>query len=126
MHELLATLYYAVDYDSVKEVDAQSGKDDQLFEMCARKWIAADAWALFQSVMKGVGRWYEWRELPEEFTATVPGHVQLNVPNGQVHSYVAPIIRACNRIQKEFLNCVDPVLYSHMQAVGIEPQIYGM
>ncbi|TFY80327.1 hypothetical protein EWM64_g3677, partial [Hericium alpestre] len=128
MHELLAPLYYAVDWDSLSEEKAASaGVEPELAELCARKWVAADAWTLFESVMRGVGTWYEWREAPDK-PSLVPGHVHLNVPNGQVHvePYVAPILRSCNRIQKELLRSVDPILWDRIHTAGLEPQIYGI
>ncbi|THH21112.1 hypothetical protein EW146_g377 [Bondarzewia mesenterica] len=131
MHELLAPLYYAVDYDSILEGDdtsSSTNENNELAEMCSRRWVAADSWALFSTVMHGVSRWYEWQESPHDVPSAVPGHVQLSVPNGQVRiePYVAPILQACNRIQKEYLKSVDPALWERMQSAGIEPQIYGI
>jgi hypothetical protein len=54
MHELLAMLYFAVDFDSVA---AGSSVAAPLDELCAQTWVAGDAWALFVHVMNGVGRW---------------------------------------------------------------------
>ncbi|KAA1471287.1 hypothetical protein DENSPDRAFT_819379 [Dentipellis sp. KUC8613] len=129
MHELLAPLYYALDHDSLSDEDVRDNSvDAELAEMCARRWVAADAWVLFESVMHGAGKWYEWRETPEGMQAAAPGYVHLNAPDGQirVEPYVAPILRSCNRIQKELLRSVDPVLWEHMHEEGIEPQIYGI
>ena len=60
MHELLAPLYYAVDYDSLS--DGTPGIDEDLQEFCARRWVAADAWMLFDHVMRSTSKWYEWRD----------------------------------------------------------------
>lgn len=54
MHELLAMIYIAVDYDSVDETSYGS---DALKALCARTWVVADAWALFVSLMHGMGKW---------------------------------------------------------------------
>lgn len=125
MHELLAPLYYAVQYDSV----LYSGDDDPTTfqEFCSRTWVAADAWALFNIVMNGVSRWYEWRESPDR-SLHLPSHVQLDVTSGltQLRPYVAPIVKTCNDIQTSLLRAVDLPLWNHMQKQGIEPQIYGM
>lgn len=128
MHELLAPLYYAIDYDSVPP-EAKGDIDPTLKDFCAHQWVAADAWLLFTAVMKGAGRWYEWQEgkaQPEP--SPLPSHVQLNVStnNAQVKPYIAPIVEACNRVQSVFLKGVDPELWKSMQSAGIEPQIYGM
>ncbi|KAI0261038.1 rab-GTPase-TBC domain-containing protein [Gloeopeniophorella convolvens] len=123
MHELLAPLYYAVDYDVCAEGSADDGG---LSELCARAWVAADAWVLFDRVMGGAGRWYEWREAPQRASATaVPGLVHLDGQGG-AEPYVAPILQVCNRVQRELLKAVDPALWEHLQAEGIEPQMYGI
>ena len=127
MHELLAPLYYAVDYDSIPEDNdlPESG----FREFCSRAWVAADAWTLFSRVMEGTGRWYEWQasKTPSPGPSPIPSHVQLSAtPDVVLKPYVAPIIEACNRIQSVMLKSVDPQLWRSMQNAGIEPQIYGM
>ena len=127
MHELLAPLFYAVDYDSIDEKDpAVDDTNDK--EFCSRAWIAADAWTLFSAVMKGVGRWYEWREGRVADKLPLVSHVQLNASTtgSSMKPYVAPIVEACNRVQSTYLKSVDPELWKSMQNAGIEPQIYGM
>lgn len=129
MHELLAPLYYAVDYDSIS--DNTNLENSDLKEMCSRTWVAADAWVLFLSVMHGVSPWYEWREGEEHALAAkpspFPNHVQLN-PDGKMDlkPYVAPIVQVCDHLQGTLLRTIDPVLWKKMHAAGIEPQIYGM
>ncbi|KAF8894511.1 rab-GTPase-TBC domain-containing protein [Infundibulicybe gibba] len=130
MHELLAPLYYAIDYDAVPHND---DGDPAFQEICSRTWVVADAWAIFTSVMCGVSRWYEWREPstpPQQTNASSPldTHVRLNVAGGDLNfkHYIAPIVQACNCIQTQFLKNTDPLLWSSMQTVGIEPQIYGI
>jgi TBC1 domain family member 5 len=143
MHELLAPLYYAVDYDSTLSSEPASPEE----EFCSRAWVAADAWALFSSVMRGVGRWFEWREPRADggshFVTTptstqdygkdpLASHVHLNLASNDGHSsagmqpYVAPIVDTCNKIQSVLLKSVDPLLWKSLQASGIEPQMYGM
>lgn len=148
MHELLAPLYYAVDFDSIfvsSGDNVSSMRLSPVEEFSSRVWVAADAWALFSAVMRGVGRWYEWREAQHtndsEFDTTTPtsfsnaarnplaSHVQLNVASADgagLQPYVAPIVQTCNRIQSVFLKSVDPQLWKSLQGSGIEPQIYGM
>ncbi|KAI0303545.1 rab-GTPase-TBC domain-containing protein [Multifurca ochricompacta] len=121
MHELLAPLYYAVDYDSLPDTLGPGN----LTEICARKWVAADAWALFDRIMGGVEQWYEWRQASEQQAPAVAGLVHLNGQRG-MEPYITPILRACNRIQKVILKSVDPVLCERMQTEGIEPQMYGI
>ncbi|KAJ7582790.1 rab-GTPase-TBC domain-containing protein [Mycena floridula] len=127
MHELLAPLYYAVEHDSISQTQ---GKNPAFQEACSRAWVAADSWALFNSVMNGISRWYEWREPTITDAASLPSSntVHLDIPNGQVElkPYVAPIVQACNRIQSNLLRSTDPMLWKHIQSTGIEPQIYGI
>ncbi|OSC96605.1 hypothetical protein PYCCODRAFT_1440937 [Trametes coccinea BRFM310] len=129
MHELLAPLYYAIDYDSFPP-DVNADIDPTLKELCAHQWVAADAWLLFTAVMKGAGQWYEWQEpkTQPESSSPLPTHVQFNVgaDDARVKPYVAPIVAACNRVQSVFLKAVDPELWKAMQGAGIEPQIYGI
>ncbi len=79
MHELLAPLYYAVDYDSLPDTP----DPDDLAELCARTWVAADAWALFDRVMVGAGQWFEWREAPQrQLPAVAHGAIRYADPSG--------------------------------------------
>ncbi|KAI1784049.1 RabGAP/TBC [Ganoderma leucocontextum] len=128
MHELLAPLYYAVDYDSISD---DCSTDPVLKEFCSRSWVAADAWCLFSAVMKGTGRWYEWQENKTPAmaeTTPLPSHVQVNVAvrDSQMKPYIAPIVEAANRVQSVLLKGVDPELWKALQTAGIEPQIYGI
>ena len=123
MHELLALLYYACDFDSVSEEQRGRLKKRELGDLLSRAWVTADAYTLFLAVMRGVGRWYEWREptasLQKGLPPPNPGPVD-------IQPYVAPIVEACNRIQSTYLKSVDPDLWKHLQASGVEAQIYGM
>ncbi|KAJ3920944.1 rab-GTPase-TBC domain-containing protein [Lentinula edodes] len=125
MHELLAPLYYAVDVDSLLDTH----ESHLISELCSKIWVAADAWALFESIMCFASRWYEWRENPSTYALPSPlsNHVQLN-PDGQaqIKPYIAPIVQDCNQIQATLLHTTDPLLWKHLQSSGLEPQIYGM
>lgn len=131
MHEVLAPLFYAVSLDSIPD-DGNENRDEYLYELCSETWIAADAWALFEMVMNGISKWYEWRETPTtlagQFASPLSNHVQLDLANdgNGIRAYVAPVVHACNRIQSELLRTTDPRLWNHMESTGIEPQIYGM
>ena len=118
MHELLAPLLYAIDFDSLDPSLASSSSNPALAELCDRSWVAADAYALFHVIMNGVGEWYEWREPPPS-----PGPI---VGQANATPYVAPIVVVCNLIHGNYLKNVDPVLWSALQESQIEPQIYGM
>lgn len=128
MHELLAPLYYAVDVDSLPDTVEESNFE-MAVELCSQVWVAADAWVLFESVMRYGSRWYEWRERPLTQTLASPlsNHVQIN-PDGQAQlkPYIAPIVQDCNEIQSTLLHTTDPLLWKHLESSGLEPQIYGM
>ena len=126
MHELLAPIYHAVDFDSLNRSDIQI---ENLADLCAREWVTADAWALFARIMEDMGTWYEWRE-PTPPTLPAPLNAQYRhgtpEPTGQVTTYVAPIVLACQKLQSQMLKATDPLLWNSMQKAGVEPQIYGM
>ncbi|CAA7271746.1 unnamed protein product [Cyclocybe aegerita] len=132
MHELLAPLYLAVNFDSITDDEVQDEQFKDMREICSADFVAADSWALFNSVMDGVSRWYEWRDPLEgdasSRSSSSPFFKQAVVSEGQlgISPYVAPIVQACNRIQSTLLQTCDPLLYQSMQKVGIEPQIYGI
>ncbi|KAH7889272.1 rab-GTPase-TBC domain-containing protein [Phlebopus sp. FC_14] len=117
MHELLAPLFYAIDFDSVSESTETSEIDVLFAETCSRSWVAADAWTLFSALMRGISQWYEWREPTPPPSSRGPVNLK---------PYVPPIVQACNHIQGTLLKSVDPPLYDAMQTAGIEPQIYGL
>ncbi|KAL0572940.1 hypothetical protein V5O48_009030 [Marasmius crinis-equi] len=128
MHELLAPVYFALAYDSTS---AQSLQDPIGRDICSPAWVAADAWIIFECVMKSVSIWYEWREAPEassNLPSPLSHHVNLNVQSGpvEIKPFIAPIVQACNRVQSVLLKSVDPLLWRHIQSTGIEPQIYGI
>lgn len=126
MHEILSPIYHAIDFDSLAKGDVQR---DALSDLCAREWVAADAWALFARVMEGMETWYEWRE-PSPPSLPAPLNAQYRhggpEPQGQVTTYVAPIVLQCQKLQAQMLKSVDPLLWSSLQKSGVEPQIYGM
>jgi TBC1 domain family protein 5 len=140
MHELLAPLYHAVAYDAILE--EQEGiainADTVLKELCSSVWVAADAWALFEAIMRGVSRWYEWQEPsmtavltngPGGRSSPLHAHVRFDVKEGLqdgLKPYVTPIVQTCNTIQGTLLRKTDPQLYKAVQGTGLEPQIYGM
>jgi TBC1 domain family protein 5 len=135
MHELLAPLYHAAAHDAImEERGINILADTTLKELCSSIWVAADAWAMFEVVMRGVSRWYEWQEpssgLPTGAStpkdSPLAAHVRLDVGEGEIRPYVTPIVQACNVIQGTMLRATDPQLFKSIQATGLEPQIYGM
>lgn len=130
MHEVLAPLYYSVDYDSILP-DEDFGTPE-MQELCSRHWVAADAWMLFDKVMLGLSKYYEWRDplrlSPLDTFAPHIRHVEHNAsrPDLEGETYVPPILDICRRIQSELLQLTDPLLWKSLQATSIEPQMYGI
>ena len=132
MHELLAPLFYAINFDSIPQEGDAVAASAIVRELCSENWIAADAWTLFEAVMQGVFRWYEWREPPMHTKSSPPTNSQVSgsyhITGGQngMQLYIAPIVQTCNYIQSTLLKASDPMLWKHVHGAGIEPQIYGM
>ncbi|KAF8334135.1 rab-GTPase-TBC domain-containing protein [Cantharellus anzutake] len=124
MHELLAPLLYAIDFDSLKCSVSQPEENEVLAEFCDRTWIAADAHALFSIIMNGIGAWYEWREPTHKqpISQTIPGSFEPI----SMKPWVAPIVEACRAIHSDYLQHSDPALWSALQNSQIEPQIFGI
>ena len=120
MHELLAPLLYAVDFDSLDPTPPSpfNPSSDQAAELCDREWIAADAHALFEAIMSNIGSWYEWQEPPMPLPSA-GGQIDLK-------PYVAPIVSTCREVYDQCLKSCDPALWSALLRSQIEPQIYGM
>ncbi|KDN51564.1 hypothetical protein RSAG8_00109, partial [Rhizoctonia solani AG-8 WAC10335] len=113
MHELLAPVLWALDYDSLD--GKGSGQDADMYEFLSRDYVPADAWAIFSRIMEGAGLWYEWREPKLAATGGPP-------PT----PWVAPINKICSKIGGEYLSTCDPALGARMDELGIEPQMYGI
>ncbi|KAG8745299.1 hypothetical protein FRC10_008315 [Ceratobasidium sp. 414] len=114
MHELLAPILWALDYDSLEKAE---GDDAEMKEYVAREYVPADAWAMFSRVMDGAGEWYEWREpIPIDTGNTTPTKAP----------WVAPINTLCAKIGNEYLRVCDPHLATRLGELEIEPQMYGI
>ncbi|KAF8520166.1 hypothetical protein BU17DRAFT_47025 [Hysterangium stoloniferum] len=136
MHELLACIYRAVDFDSLEYGQIPSKPD--LEELCDRTYVVADAWALFHAVMLHMESWYEWRApVTTQVSPISPNtpHFLANgdraphlLANGQLEldPYVAPIVLACASLKDDKLRYVDPHLWEKLNEGGVEPQMYGI
>ncbi|CAE6520245.1 unnamed protein product [Rhizoctonia solani] len=113
MHELLAPVLWALDYDSLD--GNGEDQDADMYDFLSRDFVPADAWAIFSRIMEGVGSWYEWREPKPVATGGPP-------PT----PWVAPVNEICSKIGGEYLAACDPALGARMGELGIEPQMYGI
>ncbi|CAE6472089.1 unnamed protein product [Rhizoctonia solani] len=113
MHELLAPVLWALDYDSL---DGKGhAQDAEMFDFLSRDYVPADAWAIFSRIMEGVGSWYEWREPKPTVTGGPP-----STP------WVAPINETCSKIGGEYLAACDPALSARMNELEVDPMMYGI
>lgn len=140
MHELLAPLLYAVDFDCLSSLPSSPASstsestdsrtpDQTLHELCSPSYIAADAHALFTTVMSKIGSWYEWREPPPASPAAPAVNATMSTSTGRMElprPYVAPIVGTCHEVYDTFLKPCDPALWAALGRAEIEPQIYGM
>ncbi|KAH7340523.1 rab-GTPase-TBC domain-containing protein [Rhizoctonia solani] len=113
MHELLAPVLWALDYDSLD--GKGEGQDAEMYEFLSRDYVPADAWVIFSRMMEGVSAWYEWQEPKPAVTGGPPPA-----------PWVAPINEICSKIGGEYLAACDPALSGRMSELGIEPQMYGI
>ncbi|KZO97897.1 hypothetical protein CALVIDRAFT_497121 [Calocera viscosa TUFC12733] len=112
MHELAGAVLMVVDSDSL--LPSNEVSDGDVLEFCARDQLFADVYAIFNVLMKGAARWYEWREPRQQG------------PSQSGESWVAPIVHICRHMQGQILRSVDPALWAQLDAAGIEPQMYGI
>lgn len=129
MHELLACVYRAVDYDSIQPGDCPDRPE--LETLCDRNYVAADAFTLFSLIMHRMELWYEWRAPTKILNQPGIPHFSADgelvpTPNGQIKSYVTPIIPLSASIRDEKLRLVDPHLFEKLREANVEPQMFGM
>jgi TBC1 domain family member 5 len=126
MHELLAVILMVVDRDSLSPSPrAESGMysplttetpQDPAELILARRWVEHDTFALYNALMGGAKKWYEWRSETEGGGRGVAG----KSPRRQ-----AKIIEICNAVQG-MIKGVDPILNGRLEAEGVEGQIWAM
>ncbi|RMZ91393.1 hypothetical protein DV736_g1374, partial [Chaetothyriales sp. CBS 134916] len=109
MHELLATLLWAINEDAVDEssvLPAEREKDGAqlMIDTLNSRWVEADAFTLFCAVMQSVKSSYETGENKDS----------------------SPIIGRSRKIHEELLAMYDPELALRLQVIGVLPQIYAI
>jgi TBC1 domain family protein 5 len=122
MHELAASLYLAVDADSVLDCDID---DDILSMLCNRRDVAADTYILLSQLLTDrsrLSRWYTWRD--SSMAPSFPAYGKLH--STLESSVVSPVTETCNTIQNIVLKSVDPLLYNALKESEMEGSIYGM
>ncbi|TPX19892.1 hypothetical protein DIZ76_017685 [Coccidioides immitis] len=113
MHELLAPVLWAVwqdaiEKDSVSEDNLPSEDRELLLQALDSDYIEHDAFAIFCAIMQTAKLFYE--------------HDEMKSNSDQQN--VSSIIARSQRIHQILLGSIDPELMSHLQTIGILPQIY--
>ncbi|KAJ2524937.1 hypothetical protein GGI11_000446 [Coemansia sp. RSA 2049] len=133
MHELLGPLLMLVDADSV---DAQA---DPWFlgSVVARRFVEHDAFALFDRLMRLCAAWYQApagfaspplrpaRRRAHNQPGGADGHHKRAAAAAGALEARAPIVAQCYGLLEK-LETVDPRLASHLRALDIEPQLFGI
>lgn len=132
MHELLAPLLWTVDFDSLSSATAPSDSLPHL--VLSADYIEHDTWSLYSSLMKSAQTLYDHTPsvpLPVDNKASASttsltlahsGGSNSNTTSSTV--LVQPIVGTAIRIHDQLLKTIDHELWSKMEELGIEPQIF--
>lgn len=152
MHELIAPLLWAVDFDSLSPPrfsdDDEDDEDDRSLAhlVLSRNHVEHDTWQLFSTLMKSAKAFYD-------FTPSVPQAVDssktaASAPSPSIPSsssktsaatafgippasssasvLVQPIVATAIRIHDGLLKTIDCALWAKLESLAIEPQLYAL
>ncbi|KAM3579718.1 hypothetical protein VKS41_007802 [Umbelopsis sp. WA50703] len=136
MHELLAPIFLVLNTDYIDAGDMVGPTDSTtklLAQVLDSKFIEHDLYILFDRLMASAKKWYEfndevpkrppsWKKKEHDLVDPLDLGEQKTAPSAQL----TPIVKSCRRIQHYLLRNTDPVLYQHLETLGIEPQLYGL
>ncbi|KAH8552548.1 hypothetical protein BGW37DRAFT_550784 [Umbelopsis sp. PMI_123] len=139
MHELLAPIFLVLSTEGVDIGDGSFvGPADSNTKLMAqvldKKYLEHDSYTLFERLMAGAKRWYEFNEeVSNRLTSAKKKEIDLIDPMGLGDSkkdipaaQLTPIVKSCRHIQHQLLKSTDPALYQHLESLRIEPQLYGI
>ena len=119
MHELLASLVWAVELDAIDPSSMYKGASHPDHRLVATvydaTYIENDSFALFESLM---------RSMKTAYAARTSG--------GPIDAYSTPIdsepeiVARSRKILQDYIAVVDPELASHLIALDIPPQLFLM
>lgn len=112
LHELLAPLLYALDFDSLPSTTTNSLPHLVL----AREFVENDCWTLFSALMQSAVAFYDPRN-------SIPIRIK-NAAVGEI--YVQPVVALAGRIYDQHLQKIDPEVYFALEKMEIEPQLFGV
>ncbi|CED83991.1 Ypt/Rab-specific GTPase-activating protein GYP6 [Phaffia rhodozyma] len=106
MHEICAAILLAVDLDSIER-----NGTNEVEHTLDRENVEHDTWSIYEAVMRSAVVWYQWKEEPVLKSGEKPQQ---------------PIVQLCNHLHGTALRVLDPQLWTKLEELGIEPQIYGI
>lgn len=151
MHELAAAILLVVDLDALPH-DSSGCPQDLVSLTLSREYVEHDTWTLYESVMKHAKAWYQWREEEASSGAKIGGRGNRQVSAVSAHPCLVaggsrrmtdlsnsissllqppkkldqPIVTICNHMHGTLLRSLDPQLWTQLEQLGIEPQIFGI
>jgi len=118
MHELLAPMIYILDQE---KMSAREGSI--LSQLMDQDYIEADAYILFDRLMKTTGSWFSSH--PSSNNNNNNDNEKDNNHSHKKHVVVdSPILSKCQHIYHNLLKSKDPGLYSYITSLRIEPQLF--
>lgn len=121
MHELLAPLVYVIDNNNNNNAQQDERTEwtewTRLFEAIDDpQYLLCDSYLMFERLMGAVRPWFYYYSQPSN----------RNTAPFQSSDLDIPIVQKCQRLQNELLQTADKRLYTHLNTLKIEPQVYGM
>lgn len=109
MHELLAPVLWVVQQDAVNVDNIVDSKRDEegvdfMLQVLDSRYVEHDAFNLFCAIMQTAKTFYEIGESRDS----------------------SAIVAQSERIHKELLGAVDPDMSTHLEVIGIVPQIFAI
>ncbi|KAI9206233.1 rab-GTPase-TBC domain-containing protein [Polychytrium aggregatum] len=118
MHEILAPVLLVVHHDKVEPEALKSGLEPIIHTVFDSKYVEHDAAVIFFRIMKSARSWYEVGTDAQQVGPKMGKYI--NEPK------VLPIVAYAKKIQSDDLRILDYDLFSHLEKLKIEPQLYAM
>ncbi|OZJ04100.1 hypothetical protein BZG36_02856 [Bifiguratus adelaidae] len=137
MHELLAPILKVVDGDAIREQASGNAMDQQgklLQSLLSAAYVEHDTFSLFSAIMKNGKSWFEFNDevvgrskKPIKKPTEFDDFVILNKPTPPAEAArLNPIVMKLHQIHHNLVRRIDPQLYTHLEKLRIEPQLYGI
>lgn len=132
MHELVATLLYVLHTDSQNcLINYQGGyANDDIYAIMDLKYLEHDVYHLFCALMKSIESWYQNDEILKSPSANDVGsagaYPTSRYKTGGRQQVSSVLSIKLKKISESVVKKYDPELFYHLEALQIEPQIYGI